>query len=433
MPEPLSMHEPLRLLFLLDDARLVQPDGEGVDCRDVTLGNPGMGGAEYMFVALAYELRLRGLAETTLAHFSASNLYPAAVPHVLLTNSVETPWTNDEAGEAARQARYMIVRGYNEARKMARVIDAIPAGAPVIVWAHNHLRAKTYAYLAACPRVCSIVFVGPEQAALAGNLPKAVSIPNGFYAPSAVSTQAKSTRAVYAGNLAPSKGCHRLARLWPQIRRLCPQAGLDVIGSARLYGGDEPLGPLGLAHPQYENKILAYLDHDPSRHGVVFHGKLGLEKFRIMQRSRVGLPNPTGFTECCPGSVLELAACANAVVAPRRWGMCDTVVDHVTGRLCDSDPEYVREAAALLSDPETALRMGRAGQEFVRENFNFGRICGLWEALLSQLEGRKIPHPAPGLLRGRYPLQWLRASRPAGMGAFWSGFDRVHGWLLRTY
>ena len=170
-----------------------------------------------------------------------------------------------------------------------------------------------------------------------------------------------------------------------------------MIGSARLYGGDEPLGPLGLAHPQYENKILAYLDHDPSRHGVVFHGKLGLEKFRIMQRSRVGLPNPTGFTECCPGSsgagVGRLRQCG---VATRRWGMCDTVVDHVTGRLCDSDPEYVREAAALLSDPETALRMGRAGQEFVRENFNFGRICGSGKPCFrSSREGRsRTPRPA---------------------------------------
>lgn len=432
------MPEPLSVLFLLDDSSLA-----GVDCRDVTAGNPGMGGAEYLFVALAYELSLRGIARTVLAHSSVSNLYPSSISRAALPNSLETSWTDREAAQAARQASYVVVRGYNETRKMLRVVQAIPGHAPVIVWAHNHLRWHTYAYLGREPRVRSIVFAGREQRALAAGtaaLAKSVWIPNGFYPPTVNQDGAgqpgKTARAVYAGNLAPSKGFHRLARLWPRIRRTCPAAELDVIGSARLYGGGTPLGPAGLAQPEYEKKILAYLDHDPARHGVVFHGKLGLEKFGIMQRSQVGLPNPTGFTECCPGAVLELSACANAIVAPRRWGMCDTVEDRVTGRLCDSEEEYVREAAALLSDPGAALRMGRAGQRFVRDHFNFARVCGDWQALFDRLEGRRSPQPvaAEAPLKGRYPLQSLRnPAYAAGLGSLVSGFDRVHGWVLRRF
>ncbi len=413
------------LLFVLDDSGL-----SGVDCRDVSQGNPGMGGTEYLFVALAQELASRGLANATLAHFSSSNLYPASLPRIRLSSPIDTAWT----APAVAQARYIVVRGYNDPKQMARVIAAIPGSAPIIVWAHNHLRWKTYSYLARCQRVCCVVFVGREQAALAADAAcgfKSACIPNGFYAPPPASFGQRSGRAVYIGNLAPSKGFHRLARLWPQIRRLCPGATLDVIGNGRLYGGDAPLGPLGLAEPRYEKRILAHLGNDPAKHGVVFHGKLGLGKFDVMRRSSVGLPNPTGFTECCPGSVLELSACGNAVVGPRRWGMCDTVIDTVTGHLCTSDGEYVRKAAALLADPEAALGMGRAGQEFVRENFAFPRICEQWRVLFEGLERTGVPvrRAAQDRPRGRYPLPLLRKQGSQVR----SNLDRAHGWILRSF
>jgi len=76
----------------------------------------------------------------------------------------------------------------------------------------------------------------------------------------------------------------------------------------------------------------------------------------------VGLPNPTGFLECCPASVVEMSGCQAAVVALRQWGMCDTVVDRVTGFLCRHDREYVDRVISLFSDPNTAQAMGVAGR-----------------------------------------------------------------------
>src|SRR5579863_5315919 len=100
----------LPLLFLLDDSSL-----SGVDCRDVSQGNPGMGGAEYLFVALAHELASRGLASATLAHFSSFNLYPASLPQIRLSSPIDTPWTAPEAAHALlSDVRYIIVRGYND-------------------------------------------------------------------------------------------------------------------------------------------------------------------------------------------------------------------------------------------------------------------------------------------------------------------------------
>src|SRR5581483_6078032 len=119
----------------------------------------------------------------------------------------------------------------------------------------------------------------------------------------------------------PQKGFHRLAKLWPRIRRAFPDAQLDVVGSSHVYHADQPLGPLGVAAPSYEKRLVRYLGKEPARHGVVFHGKLGREKYDVMSRALIGLPNPTGFTECCPASVVEMSQWGAAVVAVRQWGM----------------------------------------------------------------------------------------------------------------
>jgi glycosyltransferase involved in cell wall biosynthesis len=418
------------VVFQLNDSLM-----SDVDCRDVTKGNPGIGGADYLFVALGYELASRGLARVKLAHFSPSNSYPDTLRLVRLDSAFGSPWAPWDKETAAD---FVIVRSYQDAATMTRVIEAIPGTAPVIVWAHNHFRWQTLAYLAQCDRVRCVVYTGQEQAALAAGSPcqaKATSIVNGFYPVPALDSQPRGKRAVYLGNLRAQKGFHRLAKLWPRIHRECPDAALDVIGDARLYGGADPVGPMGLAAPGYEKRILAHLDNDPAKYGVVFHGKLGLDRFDIMSRSILGLPNPTGFTEVCPGSVLELSACGNAVLGPRRWGICDTVVDGVSGYLCTSDDEYVHRAVSLLKDPARALEMGRAGQAFVGDKFGFSRVCAEWHQLFTDLRRGERPSLANSrVLKGQYPLQWLRKpSRIFRMGALLTHFDRAHGWFLGNF
>jgi glycosyltransferase involved in cell wall biosynthesis len=430
MPDGNCMSAP-SVLFVLNDSNL-----SGIDCRDVTQGNPGVGGAEYLFVALAWELVSRGLAKVTLAHFSASNLYPDILPTIRLPQPFDAPW---QSGGPEAAVDFVVVRAYNMPT-MAKVIEAVPGSAPIIVWTHNHLHWKTYSYLAQCERVRCVVYVGREQAVLAMGTPcraKATFIVNGFYPPPAVEPQPRSKRAVYVGSLVPQKGFHRLAKLWPRIFRECPDAVLDVIGDGRVYASGNPVGPLGLTAPEYEKRIMEYLDNDPARYGVVFHGKLGLSKFEIMSRAVLGLPNPTGFSECCPGSVLELSACGNAVVAPRRWGMCDTVLDGVSGYLCTTDDEYVRTSVALLKDPARALDMGRAGQAFVAEKFGFRSVCDEWHALFTALQrGESLAEANPGPLKGSYPLQPLRMpanGRVPVWGELVNHFDRAHGWILTNF
>src|SRR6202035_206908 len=121
-----------------------------------------------------------------------------------------------------------------------------------------------------------VVYVGREQCALAAGAPchyKSTYIVPGFYVtPRSNGSNVKERRAVYVGSLVPQKGFHRLARLWPRIRRACPTAELDVIGSSRAYQPNEQMGALGVASRSYENLILRYLRNDPAKYGVIFHG-----------------------------------------------------------------------------------------------------------------------------------------------------------------
>jgi glycosyltransferase involved in cell wall biosynthesis len=418
------------IAFLLDDANI-----HFADLTEPALGNPAIGGTEFSFVSLAHELAVRKLARITLLHRNRTNTFP----RTLTVRTIdEYPGGLQTALNRAGPIDCVVVRGH-DSLPSAGVVESIPDSIRLIAWTHNHLRSATLSYLAKCKQIARVVYVGREQCALAAGAPchyKSTYIPPGLYVASR-SNGTKEQRAVYIGSLVPQKGFHRLARLWPRIRRACPTAELDVIGSSQVYYRDQQLGTLGISAPSYEKLILRYLRNDPTKYGVVFRGKMGTEKSDVMARALVGLPNPTGFTECCPATVVEMSAHGSAVVALRQWGMCDTIVDGVTGFLCRDDREYVERVSSLLSDPATAQSMGVAGQRFVENSFSHGPICDQWMRLWEEVLTSAVPHYSIPPITGRYPLRRLRAANSRlhseQLHAFLSFVDRVRGVFLKRY
>ncbi len=125
-------------------------------------------------------------------------------------------------------------------------------------------------------------------------------------------------------------------------------------------------------------------------------------------------------------------------MAQRQWGMCDTVVDGVTGYLCRDDREYVERVISLFKNPETARSMGVAGQRFVQDSFSHAVVCEQWTRLMDEVivfGCSLIMQPRSPV--GRYPLRSLRTVnrrlRSTRLHAFVSFVDRVRGVFLKRY
>lgn len=119
---------------------------------------------------------------------------------------------------------------------------------------------------------------------------------------------------VYMGCIRADKGFHVLAKAWPSVLAEIPDAQLYVIGNAQLYGKNIVLGKYGIAVKEYEDEFMPYLTDDngqilPSVH---FMGLLGEEKYDILGKCKVGVPNPTDSSEtfCISGVEMELMGCS---------------------------------------------------------------------------------------------------------------------------
>lgn len=134
----------------------------------------------------------------------------------------------------------------------------------------------------------------------------------------------ESLRLVFLGALVPAKGFHYVAKSWPKILKLFPNAQLDVIGSTETYDGKKTQYKKIPTTDQYAKIILQYIsEKDIKTKRVIFHGNLGKEKFKIIKKAHFALLNPTGSSEAMPISCLECLSCGTPVIASDDYGMGD--------------------------------------------------------------------------------------------------------------
>ena len=90
-------------------------------------------------------------------------------------------------------------------------------------------------------------------------------------------------------------------------------------------------------------------------------------------------------------AVLEYLAAGLPTVATNVGGNAEIIKDTVTGLLVPSQDPNALSAALLrlLRDPEYAIRLGRAGQNYVREQFSFERLIEETDALYTELLERR--------------------------------------------
>jgi phosphatidylinositol alpha-1,6-mannosyltransferase len=178
---------------------------------------------------------------------------------------------------------------------------------------------------------------------------------------------------VCLSRLVPRKGQDMLIRALPEIRRRIDGAALMIVGG----------GPYGSTLRELAAKA-GVADH------VVFTGGLAAEDlpahhaaadvFSMPCRTRGAGLDVEGF-----GIVfLEASASGVPVVAGRSGGAPETVQEGHTGFVVDgrSSAQIVDAVVPILSDPDLAAEMGRAGRRWVTENWRSDTQAAKLSAML---------------------------------------------------
>ncbi|HEX7658494.1 MAG TPA: glycosyltransferase family 4 protein [Pseudonocardiaceae bacterium] len=178
---------------------------------------------------------------------------------------------------------------------------------------------------------------------------------------------------VCVSRLVPRKGQDMLIRALPLIRRRVPDAALLIVG-----GG-----------PYRQQLDRLAVRHDVDEH-VVRTGSVPWEElpahyaagdvFAMPCRTRGGGLDVEGLGIVC----LEASAVGLPVITGTSGGAPETVREGVTGRVVDGrSVDAVADAVAdLLADPDRAAEMGRAGREWVRDQWRWPDLADRLRTLL---------------------------------------------------
>ncbi len=176
---------------------------------------------------------------------------------------------------------------------------------------------------------------------------------------------------VCVSRLVPRKGQDVLIQALPELRRRVPGAALLLVGG----GPDAPrLQRLAAEHGVADDVVLT---GSVPWQELPAHYDAG-DVFAMPCRTRRAGLEVEGL-----GIVfLEASATGLPVVAGRSGGSPDAVLDGRTGQVVDgrSVTEVTDAVAALLADPERAGAMGRAGREWVEQEWR-------WDVLAERLRG----------------------------------------------
>ena len=356
-----------------------------VDCRNLEGGNPGIGGTEYIIQATAYYILKQNISDVDIilgAHFV--DLINANIP-VVKIESVDDfiHKTNPD---------YLLFK--YEKKTYAQANVAVKnTRTKLIIWAHNFIPRTELTRLSDDKNVARIVCVSKEQLQLYRDhkaFLKSSFIYNGIPIPKIVNyldippLTSRPNEITYIGSIVEYKGFCQLAKAWPEILKVVPDARLNVIGSGKLYDRNSIMGPYGIAEKSFEETFMPYLTDKNGNilPSVKFWGVLGTEKNEILKRTRVGVPNPSGISETFCITALEMQLMGGIITTINYGGFKNTVY-RKTGILYSNINELASCIIKQLSADDNDIE---GCYTFIRENFSFDKIAKEWITLFEKLE-----------------------------------------------
>jgi glycosyltransferase involved in cell wall biosynthesis len=391
----------MRLAFFLDN-RGIAARGTLPDPR---LGNPGIGGTEYAFLAVVALLQNTALEPLLLITDpqAVAGLDPARVAVVVdLSEALQQAW---KAGALA-----LVLRPGAMASEQWRALEASPL--PLVAWLHN-LGLEQQVRWEGLVRLSRWVLVSGAQldhfrhsrlAKRAVVIPNPVAVPPAARRPRGLEGACAAQDLAYVGALTPFKGFDRLAAGWGRIAEACPTARLRVFGAADLYGQSVEAAAL----TPYERHCRHLLKASGHVERVLFEGSCGLERYEAYSAVAVGVVNPSGRDETFCLSAAEFSACGIPVVTARRHALVQTVRDGRTGLLAGSDRQLADHCITLLRDPALAWRLGEAGQAQVSAVYGPATVVRGWLQLAAEIQAGFVAAPPPPSTPWQHEQRWLR-------------------------
>lgn len=359
-----------------------------VNFLEVLKGNPGVGGSEYLSVAVPAALSSKGNVDVVLFSNKPCVL-SSTLEHIVCGNL-----RNALKMIQDRKFDYFVV-------DYKLVMDVAFSDYPDIkflLWAHNFIQYNILNKLEKCSNVVKIINVGREQMDLFRDMPifnKETFVYNlcpfnkdtSKHLLSLIPNKSRAHDVVYIGSLIPAKGVHVLAKAWPDIKRAVKDAQLYIIGSGRLYNHQSVLGQRNIAEKQYEDLIFKNLGNNINvLDSVHFLGVLGEEKNNVMAHCKVGVPNPTGDTETFGISAVEMQYWGCRVITQKCPGYLDSIYwqDGLYSNYKKLADYVIRALKDNSYDEKIAIK-------FVTTHFSIEVITTAWEKLLKNISNIQIP------------------------------------------
>lgn len=357
------------------------------DLSNINEGNPGIGGSEFSAVLIATNLSgKKGLEILLLC--DRKGIFP---------NGLQTQPCGclEKAMEFAekKQFDYVIV----DAKLLKEHILTRFYKLHFIAWANCFIEEKERNLIAKSPNIIQIINVGAQQNKLLedSNINKKSTyiynaVPTSilkYLKQDIIPIDKRDHNVIYIGSIHKAKGFHCLAKAWPYILQKVPDAQLYIVGSGKLYNRAGKLGKWGIATKEYEDEFMKYLIKDnqilPSVH---FMGIMGLEKYELLNKCKVGVPNPWGKSETFGYTAVEMEIMGCHVTTIKCPGYLDTVYDKTN--LYDNIDSLGDYVVRLLNTNKINYN---ETMDFISQ-FSIQTITEKWYQLLTNLPNHSSYH-----------------------------------------
>lgn len=368
----------IKIAFYLDKENL-----KFQNYSNILDGNPGLGGTTYEFLLVSYLLDKRD-NQIDVILLTRSNLN---FPH---KNVYYVKDLKDACQLCIANNIPLIV--INQGQFNQETLTPYSKILSFILWAHNTMSYSKLSLISKLDYVKKIVCCGREMMDLYRDhiaTLKSTYIYNIFpikekeWYLDKITSNRNNHNVVYMGCLAPQKGFHVLARAWKEVLKKVPDAQLYVIGNGQLYN-QAKVGQYGLAEKNYEDLFMQYLKDDngnllPSVH---FMGLMGIEKFDILAKCKIAVPNPTGITECLPITAIEMQLMGCEMVTIKHPAYIDTIysTEYLFSKTSDLSNYIVKALVSNKTKPYEQI------YQFIKENFGIEHNIKRWEYLIKNLD-----------------------------------------------